>query len=255
MFGTICESLSLLPVTFYYSIFALLVLAFEPHIAREPIMATFEVIARGNAILVVGEGANSRRLKVDTTFLMAASEVMRAMLDGTFSDGQGLNYENPKEVHIPEDDPVAMTTICQILHHKLPITKLEWTPEEILGIAVIADKYLMQCALFFQATIWLSDAAQELKTSASLANLLIVLQAALLFAHEPGIKKITKVLVSQYAGEFSSLIEDNMPDDVVKMIRKLFPFCAWKGDGGWRLLSSSGISLHRQFIFCSDTGH
>lgn len=176
-----------------------------------------EIAARGDAILVVGQGSITQKMKVDTAFLKSASHVLRAMFDGRFSDGQGLSYENPKEICFPEDNPAVMKFVCQILHHKLPRSQGELTAEEILQVAIFADKYLMQNALSWYARSWLSWATEDPKDT---TRLVTMLRAALLFDDEVCVKRITKTLVLDYAGDYSALIGHNLPEDTIKLIRK-----------------------------------
>ena len=91
------------------------------------------IVERGDAILVLNDG--NLKLKVDTHMLRAASPVFKRMFGPDFADSQGLSYETPKAIPIPDDDGEAMRLICQIVHLKNDNLPETLEPSRVLALA------------------------------------------------------------------------------------------------------------------------
>ena len=93
--------------------------------------------AQGDLDLVVGH----KTLRVWTVILRFASKVFAAMLSPTYAEGQQeFSAVCPGVIPLPEDDPLAMQTICEILHIQFgENTRL--SPSEMLNVCAAADKY------------------------------------------------------------------------------------------------------------------
>ncbi|KAL9091272.1 MAG: hypothetical protein Q9165_004906 [Trypethelium subeluteriae] len=75
-----------------------------------------EIAPDGDVILLVGQGAAQKNLRVHSVALKMASKVFAAMFGPRFAEGQSLSSANPKMVPLPEDDLEALTILCHIIH-------------------------------------------------------------------------------------------------------------------------------------------
>ncbi|KAJ9611294.1 hypothetical protein H2200_004478 [Cladophialophora chaetospira] len=104
------------------------------------------------------------RILICSKLLTWTSPVFQAMLNGAFAEAQDprVDANGRRVLDLPEDDPVAILRLCQILHHK-PGTHPEKYEFKILhDVAILSDKY------GFHATIsmWLDkELARWLPTS------------------------------------------------------------------------------------------
>jgi hypothetical protein len=111
-----------------------------------PTMEITNIVDKGDVILVVGNGDNIRKLKVDIHMLRAASTTFSAFFGPNFSEGQNLDYEHPKEVELEDDDPAAMEYICNVIHHKADKPRYILSQQLhpiLLPVAQIVDKYAL----------------------------------------------------------------------------------------------------------------
>lgn len=128
----------------------------------------YVIAADGDIILVVGEPPRANEhpptpcpvvhLKVRSSVLRSASRVFNAMLGPNWCEGQTLatrKSSTPLKVLLPEDDPGVMQIICRALHHPNEIPQEDLNAEEILSIAIHADKYLITGALKVATGHWL----------------------------------------------------------------------------------------------------
>ncbi|KAK4541180.1 hypothetical protein LTR36_008254 [Oleoguttula mirabilis] len=100
-----------------------------------------EVIAdQGDLFLIVGDKKKAK-LRVSSAMLKGTSAVFAAMLGPHFQEGQGTcSAESPKEISFPDDDAIAMSDMCNLLHHKTP-KELAGFPvsKTIVAVAVVID--------------------------------------------------------------------------------------------------------------------
>ena len=99
----------------------------------------------GDVVLVVGP--RNVRLRIQSQVLRCASKVFGAMFGPTWSEGQGLSKESPREVRLVEDDADALQIICRVIHHRNNDVPQSLTPKEVLQITIEADKYDLNIAL------------------------------------------------------------------------------------------------------------
>jgi hypothetical protein len=89
---------------------------------------------------------SKRRVRVDSHTISAFSPVFRTMLGPNFREGQRQGTaENPKEIEFPDDDHVAMSILCHMLHLKPCEHLLRHQPyidlaKRVLQLAMLADK-------------------------------------------------------------------------------------------------------------------
>ncbi|KAK7608937.1 hypothetical protein JOL62DRAFT_547268 [Phyllosticta paracitricarpa] len=71
-----------------------------------------------------------------------------------FNEGRNLSCENPKEIPLPDDNPMAIKLLCAILHHRY---RPDETPpfELVKRLAEAIDKYLCVPSTKAITTMWL----------------------------------------------------------------------------------------------------
>lgn len=80
------------------------------------------------------------------------------------------------EIPLPGDDAGAVRVLCAILHYDRTTTASMLDPQDILAIAILADKYECVGALWYFGHFWFSQALQ----AGSLEQLSILMLSAYL---------------------------------------------------------------------------
>ena len=115
----------------------------------------------GDLVLKLGTGDEVTLIRVHSKVLSLASPVFAAMLSPRFAEGQALEanrglVESTTTIDLPEDDPKAMSFLCRTLHFKENGAQRKlYSPEFLMGLAVICDKYRMSRALSPWSNIWM----------------------------------------------------------------------------------------------------
>ncbi|GAB7351829.1 hypothetical protein MBLNU459_g2391t2 [Dothideomycetes sp. NU459] len=117
-------------------------------------MATDVIDPEGNIILVVEDA----RIRVSSTILKRCSRVFRVMLSEHKAEGQNAASDDLVEVYLPDDNPLAMLTMCT-LHLRHEDIGARTTSEALLELAIAAAKYDCVSSLKFGLYAWLSTAA------------------------------------------------------------------------------------------------
>ncbi|KAF8542833.1 hypothetical protein BDD12DRAFT_875770 [Trichophaea hybrida] len=118
------------------------------------------VFEDGDMILDASAGYHSRRFKVSSHVLCAASNVFRAMFgpNGKFRESRELRTADASTelyvLPIEEDDLDVLQIILMILHHKNSGVPKEIDFEKLVQVAVLSDKYDLAVALRFTASAW-----------------------------------------------------------------------------------------------------
>ena len=89
--------------------------------------------------------------------------------------------------------------ICAIIHHKNNMVPETLAADDLLRIAVTADKYDCIDALKFASRNWLQP--RENKAG----DLMLLTAAAYLFQNAPAFKEITATLILNYGGSYLAL--------------------------------------------------
>lgn len=86
--------------------------------------------------------ASLRLLRVCSKIMTLSSPVFKSMLEpGRFLEGSlALNKAHPPHLALPDDEPVAMTMLCRIIHYKQE-PQDPTVFESLSGLAVLSDKY------------------------------------------------------------------------------------------------------------------
>lgn len=166
--------------------------------------AIVEMAVNGDLILVVGP--DETRLRVNALFLQAASKPFAAMLGPDWKEGQSLIDRGSRaEIFLPEDNAAALENICAIIHHQNSRVSTSLTPDVILDVAIIADKYDCVDVLKFASYHWLRPGKAVPPTS-----LILLTAAAYLFHIPEAFKELTKALVLDYEGSYLDLASEEV---------------------------------------------
>ncbi|KAF1833171.1 hypothetical protein BDW02DRAFT_631490 [Decorospora gaudefroyi] len=99
------------------------------------------IVKYGDVLLQVGQQKDAVHVLVSSKVLSLASKVFDAIFNNGFSEGQGLSSTSPREVRLPDDDPVHMTTICKLVHMQTSDIPEKLGVAELAQFAVLCDKY------------------------------------------------------------------------------------------------------------------
>ncbi|KAL7930105.1 hypothetical protein V8C35DRAFT_324539 [Trichoderma chlorosporum] len=177
-----------------------------------------DIALDGDVIFVVGE--KKVALRVHSQFLICASKVFAAMLGPNWSEGRNRTKESPKEIPLTEDDADAMHAICCVIHHRNDILPETFSPRQVLQIAIEADKYDLNIALFHARTQWLQN--QNTTNSTEIAYLLA---AAFSFHDLKMFKEYSLDLILQHKGSYITLLADPaldlvLPSDIACLLEE-----------------------------------
>lgn len=93
----------------------------------------------GDMVIKVGKDEGARLVRVHKAFLKLGSDVFRAMLSTRFAEG-GRTFTENDPLILEDDDPDGFIKLCKVLHHQVRKEK-DLKPQDLPGLAVIADKY------------------------------------------------------------------------------------------------------------------
>ncbi|TLD37648.1 hypothetical protein E2P81_ATG04460 [Venturia nashicola] len=97
----------------------------------------------GDVILVVGtDEPGKMSIKVSSKVLSISSKVFKAMFSRNFKEGNELARSSTLyEVPLPDDDPDAMSTLCNILHHNTDDLSFPDDTDKLMEFVTVMDKY------------------------------------------------------------------------------------------------------------------
>ena len=124
----------------------------SPH--RNPEASKLIVDPNGDTLLLVGSKGNQRELQVSSKTLSLGSPVFLAMFSSRFLEGSPTESGGPRTVPFPDDDPEAMTTLCDILHFQSQHVTLAGF-QAFESLAIVCDKYDCSRALKPWTALWL----------------------------------------------------------------------------------------------------
>ena len=112
---------------------------------------------RGDVVFEVGDNDLRAHLLVSSKVLGLASPVFMAMFKRGFQEGENLFSGSLRPVHLPDDDPEAVTILCNILHLRHRLIPRVVTLETLTNMVVICDKYDCKDAVTSWSIIWLQS--------------------------------------------------------------------------------------------------
>lgn len=148
--------------------------------------------------LIVGQA--KEQIRVKSAYLTEASKPFAAMLSRTWK------APDVDTVELPDDDPEAMLEICYALHRKYDQLQTPPSPETILEIAIIADKYFLYDALTdVAAAFWLihdNEGFQYTIAREGFLGLMQLTAAARLLRAPAPFGEYTRELVCHWGGSY-----------------------------------------------------
>lgn len=150
-----------------------------------------EIVPRGDVVLLLEKPDAFVKIHVASHILSLGSSVFNSMLAPRFKEGTTLATSSAVEVPLPDDDPQATSTLCQILH--LRNEKIPRKPDaaHILEVAKLADKYDCTEAIKPTADTWIS---QYLDTP-NCSTIYTLLVAAYYLQHAQCLQQLSSKLV------------------------------------------------------------
>jgi hypothetical protein len=167
-----------------------------------------DIAPDGDVVLVVGP--QNVRLRIQSQVLRCASKVFSAMFGPTWSEGQGLSNEYPREVRLVEDDADALRIICSVMHHRNDDVPQSPTPKEVLQIAIEADKYDLNIALKYVRAQWLKPSGKPGREDMG-----YLLAAAFLFGDMDMFVAHALALILHYTGSYLEFSDDEITGQIL----------------------------------------
>ena len=97
-----------------------------------------DIALDGDVVFLVG--TEEKRLRVYSLF-KDTSKYFNALLGPHFSEGQNLGNKSLTEIPLLDDNAEAMAIIFNIIHGRNSVVRESPDPDEILQIAIAADKF------------------------------------------------------------------------------------------------------------------
>ena len=168
---------------------------------------TIEIDRSGDLTLVLSKSPDSsaeekkQTLLVSSKVLSLASPVFAAMLSPRFREGQRSDSGTLDPLSLPDDDAVAMTTLCRVFHFRYDELPVKPGLELLKNLAVLCDKYDCVAPLRFVSESWL--VAWE--TAASGEDLEILLFVSFVFGRAERLAKLSGRIVREFSGNLKHL--------------------------------------------------
>lgn len=164
-------------------------------------------------VIVAGEV----RLLVLKSVLSLASKAFAAMLKPTFKEGQqSFSTDKPGLLSFPEDDPVAMATLCSIIHVQFSYSDLtQMTRPQLLILTVLANKYLCLPAI---QSVLMCRIQQFRAVPNTCKDALEIL--AIFYNNQDAeeFRKQSKIIIAEYSDSFvelvTDIVEESLPSNI-----------------------------------------
>lgn len=168
-----------------------------------------------------------KHLRVSSTVLAFSSPVFRKMLESSFQEGRSRSPENPCAIELPGDDIDAVQLYCATIHFQP--TGLSPTPETLVALAELCDKYKIQNSISDRVMVW---ARRLITHEASIEGLSAILVLAYVLNLIDVFAEASHKLLLVYPGSFEEvpctshfLLRDNFAG------KQYFHFEGQKADG------------------------
>lgn len=154
----------------------------------------------GDVVLKVGPSEPTVDLFVSSKALSLASPVFAAMFSPHFKEVSALSPVHPSEVVLPEDDPDAMTLLCNCLHFQTDKIPRDLKFPLLKALAILCDKYDAAKAISPWSILWLQkwDTAECEDGFEGLLKVIYALDCAEAFS------KISKSAILHQVGIFDT---------------------------------------------------
>ncbi|TVY71521.1 hypothetical protein LSUE1_G005374 [Lachnellula suecica] len=161
---------------------------------------TVKIDSAGDVLLIVGSAEPATRLLVSSKALSLSSPVFKAMFGPRYKEGSDLNLNCPTEVSLPEDDPEAMTLLCNCLHFRTDHIPRNIEFPLIKALAILCDKYDTGKAISAWSVLWF----QKWETSKCEDGFEGLLMAIYALDCAEAFAKISKMAILEQVGPFDT---------------------------------------------------
>jgi len=162
-----------------------------------------DIAPDGDLILVVGP--DETKFRVSSALLMAASKPFSAMLGQNWKEGHSMrSRDEPYHSYLLEDNAAALRVICSIIHYQNDKIPRALAANEVLELAITADKYDLVNAMKFASDTWLRAPGEKPE------SLMLLATAAYLLGNAQGFKDTTRALVLNWHGCYLALQKDEV---------------------------------------------
>jgi hypothetical protein len=158
-------------------------------------------------------GTHKIRLKVSSKHLTLASPVFKALLRGGFAESRDLDAGSPAEVHLPDDNAVALWLLLYILHGQLTRLPRKLNLTTLTQIAVLVDKYELH-----EATEKITDewfARSKKRSTAEYEHhsdeVLQLLCVSWVFRKHTAFSNTTRLAILYSKGDLATIVADDLP--------------------------------------------
>ncbi|KAJ5751459.1 uncharacterized protein N7511_008424 [Penicillium nucicola] len=162
-----------------------------------------EIAETGDVFLVTGP--EKLKLRVESLILKATSKPFAAMLGPNWTRGREQpSSEKPVEILLPEDNAVSLKYICAVTHSRSQMIPKDVSAQDILDIAILADKYDFFDALEMASRSWLQVCEKNE------AGNMALMAAAFVFGNAQSFRQTSKALVMDYAGSYLEIYTERI---------------------------------------------
>ncbi|MCJ1397827.1 hypothetical protein MMC11_001023 [Xylographa trunciseda] len=218
-----------------------------------------EIDPKGDVVLVLNCQDEKKKLLVSSRILSMVSPVFAAMLNSQFKEG--LHNVTPgisHKVSLPDDDAIAFEIICNVIHYRHKHVPIDPSLEQLVNIAVIADKYELREPLFGYSVVWLQSGIKNntgMKYNAKHCNTILFAAYALDAPEE--FARISWEIVLNHVGPYLNLPgitgHDIPPNDMMaEFDARTAKFCTGLVNA---ICDSLGTPVGRQREMCSGVLH
>ncbi|EMC92591.1 hypothetical protein BAUCODRAFT_76882 [Baudoinia panamericana UAMH 10762] len=163
----------------------------------------------GDVILTVGPEETAVRVKVSKAPLALVSKVFATLLGPAFREGADIAAL--KDIALPDDDPKVMRTMLEILHMRFAVPKTALPGKELLGLAIVADKY--DCVRALQMSLE-SIFPKRVATHGSFEELGDLINASYILDHPHLFEQYTQDAVKRYSRPYKQFGQSDVTQQV-----------------------------------------
>ncbi|KAK1145669.1 hypothetical protein N8T08_003905 [Aspergillus melleus] len=164
-----------------------------------------EIAETGDVLLVTGP--EKLTLRVQSLILKATSKVFATMLAPTWTKNHETpSPDKPMEMLFPEDNGTSLQYICAVTHSRGQMIPENLSPQDILDIAIVADKYDFIDALEMANRSWLRVCEKDE------AGNMALMAAAYMFRNAQAFRQISKALALDYAGSYLNIYTETIEE-------------------------------------------
>ncbi|KAH7010682.1 uncharacterized protein B0I36DRAFT_341970 [Microdochium trichocladiopsis] len=132
------------------------------------------------------------------------------MFGPNWNEGQNLSEDMPKPVELGDDDFGAMHTVCYVIHHRNDLLTQTLDPADVLGVAIVVDKYDLSVAMKFALAPWL-----KLRDDMNMIQLGYMMAATHRLRDEERFVETTLALILRCDASYWCLSEHEMISEVL----------------------------------------